>query len=746
MDILVNFTQQGIEDLKKDVTQTSDEFETLAKTVDLAKKKLSTLDEGSKEFKTLNNEIKAVEKTMKSVTTTTEKSTTRMRALKEELVVLRTEMDRMAKAGEKNTQAFKNLSAQFDKTKADAAELRDNIADIGDEINASASDTNKLDRAIRGLSLGVSTFGALEGAAVLFGGESEKVQQVLTRLNAVMLITNSLQQISTELTRKDAVTKGLAATATRYYAIAVGTGTKAMKLFRIALVSIGIGAFVIAISALIANFDKVKEAVTNALPGLDNFGKKVRNAYFAVTDFLRLTSEVKRDAKKEAKQGELELQGFIERKEREFQILQKQGKDTLKVEEEILLARIKLIQKYGDTTSKEYRDALFNLELFRTDSANVADVITNTINEKLKKGVKVGETFTKAVKETLIKSTPSILESLRTALESAEDDLSISIQYKTDPALIKAFADDVLRLRSEINGIETAIEEALNFAGTAVELKPLEEGVQLVQKFSGEIKKAGLVIKEASIGEKVRGFLGLGKAEDYSGVVSNVLNVYSQIANIALQTSALISQAAKQRADAEITNLERARQSGLISEQKYLTKVREIQNQQAKRQRRADIINAAVQIPISILSAFSNTNGGIIAKLAAAAIAGAFASAQVALIAKAKIPTYGEGGEVAGKLHKHGGTLIEAEKGEFIVKRKNAAKYKNMYGKSPLDLLNNGMFENYFQPKTTNVNTVDNKGVIDELRFIASYIRNGNNLTVIGNQRLIDAMSSKYRT
>lgn len=718
MDILVNFTQQGIEDLKKDVTQTSDEFETLAKTVDLAKKKLSTLDEGSKEFKTLNNEIKAVEKTMKSVTTTTEKSTTRMRALKEELVVLRTEMDRMAKAGEKNTQAFKNLSAQFDKTKADAAELRDNIADIGDEINASASDTNKLDRAIRGLSLGVSTFGALEGAAVLFGGESEKVQQVLTRLNAVMLITNSLQQISTELTRKDAVTKGLAATATRYYAIAVGTGTKAMKLFRIALVSIGIGAFVIAISALIANFDKVKEAVTNALPGLDNFGKKVRNAYFAVTDFLRLTSEVKRDAKKEAKQGELELQGFIERKEREFQILQKQGKDTLKVEEEILLARIKLIQKYGDTTSKEYRDALFNLELFRTDSANVADVITNTINEKLKKG------------------TPSILESLRKALEGAEDDLSIAIQYDTDRSFVDAAVSDIRRLRTEIEAIEQAIKDAFKENVAADTIEPLKEGVQVLTEYQGEIKKSSLQTKN----------IFKEQADAIQATVNKVNNVYSQIANIATQTSAIIIQAAKQRADAEITNLERARQSGLISEQKYLTKVREIQNQQAKRQRRADIINAAVQIPISILSAFSNTNGGIIAKLAAAAIAGAFASAQVALIAKAKIPTYGEGGEVAGKLHKHGGTLIEAEKGEFIVKRKNAAKYKNMYGKSPLDLLNNGMFENYFQPKTTNVNTVDNKGVIDELRFIASYIRNGNNLTVIGNQRLIDAMSSKYRT
>ena len=47
------------------------------------------------------------------------------------------------------------------------------------------------------------------------------------------------------------------------YAAVVGTSTGAMKLFRLALVSTGIGAAVVALGMLIANFDKVKESVEN---------------------------------------------------------------------------------------------------------------------------------------------------------------------------------------------------------------------------------------------------------------------------------------------------------------------------------------------------------------------------------------------------------------------------------------------------------------------------------------------------
>jgi ABC-type Zn2+ transport system substrate-binding protein/surface adhesin len=82
------------------------------------------------------------------------------------------------------------------------------------------------------------------------------------------------------------------------YTTVMGTSTGAMKAFKIALISTGIGAIVIAIGLLIANFDKVKTAVMNLIPGLkavgDFFGKIIDN----VTDFVGVTSDATREMDK----------------------------------------------------------------------------------------------------------------------------------------------------------------------------------------------------------------------------------------------------------------------------------------------------------------------------------------------------------------------------------------------------------------------------------------------------------------
>jgi hypothetical protein len=45
---------------------------------------------------------------------------------------------------------------------------------------------------------------------------------------------------------------------------------------------------------------------------------------------------------------------------------------------------------------------------------------------------------------------------------------------------------------------------------------------------------------------------------------------------------------------------------------------------------------------------------------------------------KSETMQYGEGGEVGGKKHSQGGTLIEAEQGEFVIKAEQYAKNKEL--------------------------------------------------------------------
>lgn len=81
------------------------------------------------------------------------------------------------------------------------------------------------------------------------------------------------------------------------YTTVMGTSTGAMKAFKIALISTGIGAIVIAIGLLIANFGKVKDAVMNLIPGLKSVGEFFGSIINAVTDFIGVTSEATREMK-----------------------------------------------------------------------------------------------------------------------------------------------------------------------------------------------------------------------------------------------------------------------------------------------------------------------------------------------------------------------------------------------------------------------------------------------------------------
>lgn len=162
---------------------------------------------------------------------------------------------------------------------AEAAALKDRYNDITAEVNRLANDGVKLQAA---LDLGTSItagYTAFQGALALSGVESEKLQETLIKLQAaqsllvgVETIRKNLEKESTlVLMAKNAAEKAAAAGTYAYAAaqgvlnFVIGAGSKALKLFRLALISTGIGAIIVGIGALIANFGKVKEVVMDVI-------------------------------------------------------------------------------------------------------------------------------------------------------------------------------------------------------------------------------------------------------------------------------------------------------------------------------------------------------------------------------------------------------------------------------------------------------------------------------------------------
>ena len=160
-----------------------------------------------------------------------------------------------------------------------AADLRDRYVDIQNETKRLADDQKNLEGAMQGVATGVAVYGGIQSAMALSGVESEKLRETLVKLQAAQTLMNSINQVATAfekesalmLTLKSAKTKAVTV-ATAAYATVTGTTTGALKAFRIALASTGIGLLVIGIGLLIANFDKLLGLFDPIIQGLKDFG------------------------------------------------------------------------------------------------------------------------------------------------------------------------------------------------------------------------------------------------------------------------------------------------------------------------------------------------------------------------------------------------------------------------------------------------------------------------------------------
>jgi len=163
---------------------------------------------------------------------------------------------------------------------------------------------NKLDASLENLS------DTNKGVAKSMG---ESSNAVLDNGGAMGLLNDATGGLA--MTVKDAVEASVLFTKSQklsamwqgVYTTVVGTSTGAMKAFRIALASTGIGLIVIGLGLLIANFDKVKKAVMAFIPGLSIVGEIFTKLVQTVTDFVGATSDASRELDRLGAQAESTL-------------------------------------------------------------------------------------------------------------------------------------------------------------------------------------------------------------------------------------------------------------------------------------------------------------------------------------------------------------------------------------------------------------------------------------------------------
>ena len=280
--ILVELKAEGqqsvaneLDKVAQSIDEVGNEFTNLNKAIELSKKKLSTMKEGSAEFKKLQQEIKASEIAVQNFGKSTGSLKSELKGMKAEIANLSITLGALEKAGHKGTDQFKMLEAQMLRLRGEAGELEDTLGDVSDEVRRSGSDTSGLDKTVGAVQAVGGAFQAVMGVQALFGSENEDLQKTLVKLNAVMAITTGAQQFFSEALKKDSLLYPIVTKLQNLWSVAIGTSTGALRVLRVALASLGIGLIIAGITLLVQNFDKVKEKIISILNTLGRLGGKI---------------------------------------------------------------------------------------------------------------------------------------------------------------------------------------------------------------------------------------------------------------------------------------------------------------------------------------------------------------------------------------------------------------------------------------------------------------------------------------
>jgi hypothetical protein len=161
-------------------------------------------------------------------------------------------------------------------------------------------------------------------------------------------------------------------------------------------------------------------------------------------------------------------------------------------------------------------------------------------------------------------------------------------------------------------------------------------------------------------------------AEQYADQVVDILGSLNELNKIASENR-IADITASADAELEAINNSDALERDKITQREALSKrtaaaIAAEKTKQAKNDKALAIFQAVIQVAQQVAANIANP--------VLAAIIAAAGALQIAAIAARPIPKFERGGLIGGKLHSQGGTLIEAEQGEYMVNRRQSAKHR----------------------------------------------------------------------
>ena len=234
---------------------------------------------------------------------------------------------------------FGEFSPEARKAEAALASARDRMDDFNDRVKAVNPDKfAQLNTVVSGVARG---FQAAQGAMALFGNQSKDLEKTMIKLQGAMALAEGLE--------------GIGKVQQQFGALAGNIKGGVINAFKALgnMSTLAFGVIGVALTLIITNFDTLKKAVMNLLPGLSSMATFVGGLVQKFTDWVGITSAQDRALDKLNKTtGKTN-----EQLDREIALLQARGdqvgvfnKQRQQLENNLAQARA----NYGKNTEKEW--------------------------------------------------------------------------------------------------------------------------------------------------------------------------------------------------------------------------------------------------------------------------------------------------------------------------------------------------------------------------------------------------------
>lgn len=665
-------------------------------------KYLNTLKATTKEAGNFSNEISQLKSEIQAGV---------LEGVAEHFAEMGKEMEGAGKKSKTLKQELKELKAQIASGGLDAkqlseatkraAELTDHLGDVNQKIKALSSDTKRIDAVVegfRGLAAGVAI---TQGAIGLLGGENEKVEKTLLKVQSAMALLTGIQEIS-NLATGEGILK------TTYLSVAQRLAGKSATIMGVEITA-AMAAATAGISLLIAGVAYLVTELSSTEKSAKQIQERLGKMYEKDAEVYANVLKKRQQLLQGSQEGELKAlklaydQEFRERKRAQKETGQSQKSFDAETATNIELfnkQKDDIITKYAEKEKKDLKekeDEKLKIAAKAQEEANRIALENVGLTEELRKNYykqldiqiefnktsqEIDDMYAKISQDKRYQTSEEIYSEIQKQLKEQEDFAKSKAEIDVaSTEQIKKNAYKQLDIQTEYN---KSVEEIDNmYARIAAEgrYKTSEEIYAQIEKELKEyedLKKKQGEVDTKYLEEKAKKeeqYRELAKQTALQMLENSAAFAFDQIEQNLQQETELKIAAAEEELKKQMEGRELSAAQQQALERQSQREIAKIKSDAARKQRQADIVQASVNGALAITKAFA-TMDPISASIAAVGI-GITTGLQIAAIKNQPLPKFAKGtkGVEGPGTDTSDSILAYLSKGEMVIPTKTKESY-----------------------------------------------------------------------